>query len=63
MKVSEIKKLSNEQLLVELFYMGVQMCGGKSLKKDELTLERMCKDCERRGFVKDGEHLYWSMCQ
>ena len=63
MKVSEIKALDNAGLISNIFYMGVQMSNSKPVKKWDLELERLCKECERRGFVEDGAELYTRVCQ
>ena len=62
MKVSEIKALSNKELIASIFYMGIGMANSKPIKKNEVELQRLCKECERRGFVEDGEALYERVC-
>lgn len=63
MKVSEIKALDNAGLISSIFYMGILMSNSKPVKKWDLELERLCKECERRGFVEDGTELYTRVCQ
>ena len=63
MKVAEVKALSNVELITEIFYMGVATANSKPIKKLETKLQRLCKECESRGFVEDGIGLYKSMCQ
>ena len=63
MTVKEIKALDNAGLISNIYYMGVLMCNSKRVKKWDLELERLCKECERRGFVEDGAELYERVCQ
>lgn len=63
MKVSEIKALDNAGLIAEIFYMGTGMSNSKPIKKLETKLQRLCKECEARRFVEDGEELYTRLCQ
>lgn len=63
MKVSEIKAMSNVELISNIFYMGILMSNHKPIKKWDLELERYCKECERRGFVEDGAELYKEVCK
>ena len=61
--VKEIQALGNAQLIAEIFYMGIGMSSTKPLKKMETKLQRLCKECERRGFVEDGNDLYARVCE
>ena len=61
--VKEIKAMTNEELISNFFYMGILMSNQKPRKKWDLELERYCKECERRGFVEDGNSLYKEVCK
>ena len=55
MKVSEIRELSNDSIILKIFYMGIVMSGGKQLKKDDEELLRYFKELERRGIIESAE--------
>lgn len=62
MKRSEIKKMTTEEIVVQIFYMGVSMCNA-STKKQEKELEWYCDELAKREVVVNGKKLYESMCQ
>lgn len=63
MTVKEIKALSNTSLIASIYYMGILMSNQKPVKKWDVELERLCKECASRGFVEDGNELYKSVCK
>lgn len=63
MTVREIKELDNAGLIEEIFYLGIMMSNHKPVKKWEQKLERLCKECGRRGMVEDGDELYERVCK
>jgi len=63
MTVNEARALNNEDLLEEIFYMGVATANSNPVKKFETKLQRLCKECENRGFVENGNELYKRMCK
>ena len=58
LKVNDLKSWSNERIIANIFFMGVQMSGDKGSKQDEESLKRLYKELGNRGFFSDWEKAY-----
>lgn len=59
MTTKEIKEMTNEQLIANMFYMGVAVANEKKpAKKREVTIARICKELEKRNIIEDANALY-----
>lgn len=58
LKVNEIKRMDAEEILANIFYMGVIMSGDKGSNQDEESLRRLYKELGHRGIVDDWESAY-----
>ena len=63
MKVKEIREMRNDTIISLIYYMGIQMSGGKQKKKDDIELKRYCDELYRRGIIDSSENLYLMMCK
>lgn len=55
-KRSEIKELSNEGLISNFFWYGIQMCNERGTKRDDKELAWRCDELGKRG-IADAEKL------
>ena len=57
-KVKDIKVMTNEDIIANIFYMGILMCNNGGTQADETTLQRYYKELANRGIVQDWEEAY-----
>lgn len=59
MTKKEVKALSNEELIAQMFYYGIACSNEKKpAKSREQAIARVCKELEERGIVEDALKLY-----
>lgn len=62
-KRSEIKELTTESIIANIFYYGIGMSNEDGTKRMDKELAWHCDELARRGVVVDGNYLYEMMCQ
>lgn len=62
-KYAEIKKLSNEEIIADIFYLGVACVNDGGTKADEENLRRYYKELANRGVVSDWAKAYEMVCR
>lgn len=58
LKISEIKEMSNERIVANIFFYGITMSGDKGSNQDEESLKRLFKELGNRGVFSDWEQAY-----
>lgn len=61
-KRNEIKELTTDGIISNIFYYGIEMCNEQGTKQAEKELKWHCEELAKRGIVADGEELYKRMC-
>lgn len=58
-----IAELSNEEIISDIFYLGVACANNNNTKADEENLRRYFKELAKRGVVRDWEEAYERVCK
>jgi hypothetical protein len=64
MKNKTLKSMTVEELISQMFRMGIIMSGEiKPKKSNETRLQNICKELERRNLIDDANALYEMTCK